>query len=674
MRNDPDYFTHEGLGALLDECVAEILAHEDPDRFMGWLKVQAPRLLDGLPLGPAELTAFAVALGRGIWNSVPLPGHHFQPRPLPAPGRNDPCPCGSGRKFKQCCAGAPQFPPFHAGDIWPIVIDQLSPAALESAVTRKQIPQEALAAAAERLIETGEARRAAKLLEPLFEGPLERLDERHEPAFDALCEAYLELGFQSKRRDLVARVAAGAKSALSRAAYERMATMLMDEGRNDEAWEAFRSAQRAEPGYPSLALCEVMLLIVERRYDEAAGRARYWASALARSDWEADEVIDQLERIAENPAGALTDTFMERSGIDIEPLRAWIEACRGRALPGYIIAPAEPVDPADDKQVRAQLASMGLPAEQLDGAVAQFMESLPELQKQLQRDNLEPEGDQPIQVLRAPASIQALEARWHEVFPGAKPVATADYPIDTAQVWAPETAAGWLAFLREHPESLDSLDILDDVTCVLAEADETMLAGVENDVFDAIVERGTEVALSATSGVEMALPWAAPQNRPALRLLAKRIDRLFDEDDDEGAVRLMARMLQLNPNDNHGFRGILMNYRLSAGDAHAALALSRDYPDDGMVELRYGEALAHYKLGDFEHASASLAQAIGTNRYVPEYLTDPRATQPKLEPYGVRPGGRDEAWLYAQEAADLWREDAAVLGWLKTASRGTKRR
>jgi hypothetical protein len=23
-----------------------------------------------------------------------------------APGRNDPCPCGSGRKFKQCCLGA----------------------------------------------------------------------------------------------------------------------------------------------------------------------------------------------------------------------------------------------------------------------------------------------------------------------------------------------------------------------------------------------------------------------------------------------------------------------------------------------------------------------------------------------------------------------------------------
>lgn len=41
-----------------------------------------------------------------------LPGEDDQPLPPPVdpikkaskdPGRNDPCPCGSGKKFKQCC-------------------------------------------------------------------------------------------------------------------------------------------------------------------------------------------------------------------------------------------------------------------------------------------------------------------------------------------------------------------------------------------------------------------------------------------------------------------------------------------------------------------------------------------------------------------------------------------
>jgi uncharacterized protein YecA (UPF0149 family) len=40
-----------------------------------------------------------------------LPGEDDEPLPEPvepvhaekAPGRNDPCPCGSGKKYKQCC-------------------------------------------------------------------------------------------------------------------------------------------------------------------------------------------------------------------------------------------------------------------------------------------------------------------------------------------------------------------------------------------------------------------------------------------------------------------------------------------------------------------------------------------------------------------------------------------
>jgi uncharacterized protein YecA (UPF0149 family) len=36
---------------------------------------------------------------------APRPAQHGQPRPEPAPrvGRNQPCPCGSGRKSKKCC-------------------------------------------------------------------------------------------------------------------------------------------------------------------------------------------------------------------------------------------------------------------------------------------------------------------------------------------------------------------------------------------------------------------------------------------------------------------------------------------------------------------------------------------------------------------------------------------
>jgi uncharacterized protein YecA (UPF0149 family) len=37
-------------------------------------------------------------------------GHHHQMpvRKVPRPGRNEPCHCGSGRKYKKCCLGADQ--------------------------------------------------------------------------------------------------------------------------------------------------------------------------------------------------------------------------------------------------------------------------------------------------------------------------------------------------------------------------------------------------------------------------------------------------------------------------------------------------------------------------------------------------------------------------------------
>jgi len=45
------------------------------------------------------------------WSDGALPEEGDLPRPDPAeplkkgekPGRNDPCPCGSGKKYKQCC-------------------------------------------------------------------------------------------------------------------------------------------------------------------------------------------------------------------------------------------------------------------------------------------------------------------------------------------------------------------------------------------------------------------------------------------------------------------------------------------------------------------------------------------------------------------------------------------
>ena len=55
---------------------------------------------DGHPFGPDRHAAFLREFGaRALDRKVRV----LEPRVAPKPGRNDPCPCGSGKKFKKCC-------------------------------------------------------------------------------------------------------------------------------------------------------------------------------------------------------------------------------------------------------------------------------------------------------------------------------------------------------------------------------------------------------------------------------------------------------------------------------------------------------------------------------------------------------------------------------------------
>ncbi len=57
---------------------------------------------DGYMPIPAAAPQLAVAAPQRPMNAAPLR------KPKSAVGRNDPCPCGSGKKFKKCCLGKPQ--------------------------------------------------------------------------------------------------------------------------------------------------------------------------------------------------------------------------------------------------------------------------------------------------------------------------------------------------------------------------------------------------------------------------------------------------------------------------------------------------------------------------------------------------------------------------------------
>lgn len=93
------------------------LMHDDAARFLAWMREHGARLFLGV-MGqqdmPSEMQGpFASMLGMELWNHLPRPDNDFKPRKLREPGRNDPCICGSGLKYKQCCGGVGRPPPAH---------------------------------------------------------------------------------------------------------------------------------------------------------------------------------------------------------------------------------------------------------------------------------------------------------------------------------------------------------------------------------------------------------------------------------------------------------------------------------------------------------------------------------------------------------------------------------
>jgi len=139
------------------------------------------------------------------------------------------------------------------------------------------------------------------------------------------------------------------------------------------------------------------------------------------------------------------------------------------------------------------------------------------------------------------------------------------------------------------------------------------------------------------------LPWIMPENRPALRLLANCINQADFHRDQEEMERLLRLYLRLNPEDNHGYRALLINYYLRSGQNAQALSLAKSYSDDILPDTLYGHVLASYRLGSLERAAEALAAAVDILPLVPGYLVKKRIARPKLNQHGVSYGGKDSA-------------------------------
>lgn len=682
----PEEFAERSLAGMIElvrDATEEILRHQDERRFFAWMLEHAPGYLGALDETPEERAqrAIATVLGRGIWNATPLPDNDYLPRVLPQPGRNDPCPCGSGQKYKRCCSAVEDLPKPEPDEVWLIAVEHFSEAQLAQAIARNRVPPAALAQRAMRYLDDDEPKRALALLEPLFAVPADRLDDRYEPALDALCDVYMELGHDRKKIALLERIGHEGRGELKSAALQRLATAWLDAGESDKAWTAFQEAQRHDPNHPSLGLLEVTLLMAQGRREEARGRARFWAARLRRQGAEYPEAISQLERFARDPLGAMGEAEATiGASLEFTRLKQWIEAQAGRALPLYRAVAQEPVKPGDTDGLRSaiaeQLRGMGLDSASVERETRLMVKQIEHEQEERARQpelfppqpEAEPLGEPDAALtLATPDELRPLEAQWHKVFPLPKPVLTEHVPRSDRDPWVPKVAQSWLEFLERNPAAFDSVDVLDDLAGALNLLHEKGLFW-STDVQVEVLGRRCSGILDralADAPADSYLPWSMPQNRPALRMESRLGMALFSTGREAEAFEQEKRVLRLNPDDNHGVRASMVNRLLATGRDEEALALAERYPGDTMVEVAYGRVLALYRLGRHADAAAASKTASRMSPKVADYLVRSRVRKPKLYGDYVTYGGDDEAWHYREEMRETWAAVPGLLAWVK---------
>jgi SEC-C motif-containing protein len=71
----------------------------------GWVEFVASFKEDGVAKRHHEHSRFQSEDGRWFYVDGDVPKPQTQRHQQPKVGRNDPCPCGSGKKYKKCCGG-----------------------------------------------------------------------------------------------------------------------------------------------------------------------------------------------------------------------------------------------------------------------------------------------------------------------------------------------------------------------------------------------------------------------------------------------------------------------------------------------------------------------------------------------------------------------------------------
>ena len=437
------------------------------------------------------------------------------------------------------------------------------------------------------------------------------------------------LGHVKKKIKLLKRVAS-ANVEISADAWQRLVTILIDAEDFKGASAAFKKAMQSRPDDPNLAPLEVLLMIRQGKNDKSVKeRVRFWKKRLLRLGFADDPIMGMLNDAEKDPYEAFAISLKDSHHPAFNSLQGWLsKVLSDRELPTYILASMAP-GPEDHISLSDAVRTS---------------------------QNL----------LVTPPSVVDAEAGWEETFAVGKPfsVQSVAYP----EAWQ---QTNWLTYLQQHDVCADSLSILDDLVSILDGYPQIEWFGVAKGVYGPIFERACAIIEKCLTGTDSTLPWLAMDNRSGLRLLYRR-SLYFRDMEDERECSSLEFFLRINPNDNQGVRTLLINLYLRERKDREAMALAHTYPADMLVDINFGNVLAHYRLGQLKDAESLLKKAHYEHPLVARMLWRKRVKQPALQPNSITLGGEDEAWIYRDEMRETWAATPSALDWLRKIT-GKKR-
>jgi yecA family protein len=604
----------------LTEAVQRLLDGEPLHEFCDWFApAMANEMQREAPVAPRhaqDAVRYQRHVARQLWAQLPVPANRWRARGLPRPDRNAPCHCGSGRKYKQCCAEFESMPlPLASDQLLVLALDGAPPHLLTPEAVR-QVPAQALAAAALNWNDNNQAEKTVAVLTPLFAAP-ERLDARHEMALDGLLDALLDVGRHVERRTLLDRMAQHPDKALATTARARLVSILADQGEVEQAWKLFHDTTRLNPNDPQLWPLELTLLLTQGRQDEARVRAPLLAARARKAGL--DDLAGALLRLAHEgmaPVGRPLDDTLD--------------------------------DPQDMDFVALVKALPPLP----DPAALQAL-------YRLERHPVDDHDSAQAVSLRPGKTLASLAQRWRRRFLVGKPFLTElDGDVEVLLESLPEA----LAFLQNNPQGWVCAEVLDDL---LLAARALCDADCPLPVLRA-AERLAQHALAVlrTLAGDAQVHWVEADNRPLLRALAVAVDLANLGGDTTKARERMVWAIALNPNDNHGWRAHLAPLLIEQGQPKQALDLMAHYPDD-MPPSEHIRAVALFSLGRAAEAETVLRAAHQAHPLFLSTLLPQVMDAPPPEPGpGVRIGGAEAAWMHRVDWQPMWVKTGA-LAWVR---------